>query len=196
MATLFDRDDWRSALTRWREADLIDEATESAVLQWETERSTAPRNAAGRRISHGRVADVAAYLGASIVVIAWLLLTVSLFDDGLGSFAFSFAGGIIGVAMAWLAERNRSPALADACSGVSVLLIAIAVGWLLDEIGDDDQLWLGWFLITLVVVSMGILMLRLTRSALATFAASAALAQSPAALAIGAGALDHGVFGS
>ncbi len=196
MATLFDRDDWRSALTRWREADLIDEETELAVLEWEAERSAPPLDTAGRRISHGRVADVAAYLGASIVVIAWLLLTVSLFDDGLSSFAFSLAGGLIGVATAWLAERNRAAALADACAGVSVLLIAVAVGWLLDEIGDDDQLWLGWFLLTMVVVSMATLMLRLTRSPLATFAASAALAQSPAALAIGAGALDRGVFGS
>ena len=196
MATLFDRDDWRSALTRWREADLIDEETESAVLEWETERSAAPTDAARRRVSHGRIADVAAYLGASIVVIAWLLLAASLFDDGVSWFAFSLAGGIIGVAAAWLAERNRAAALADACAGVAVLLVAIAVGRLLDEIGDDDQLWLGWFLITMVVVSMGALMLRLTRSPLALFAASAALAQSPAALAIGAGALDHGVFGS
>ena len=143
MATLFDRDDWRSALTRWREADLIDEEMESAVLEWEAERSATHPKAANRRISHGRVADVAAYLGASIVVIAWLLLTVSLFDDGLSSFAFSLAGGIIAVATAWLADRNRAPALADACSGVAVLLIVVAVGWLLDEIGDDDQLWLG-----------------------------------------------------
>ena len=195
MPGMFERDDWQAALTRWREAGLVDEDTESAVREWESAQSGASDGASVRQLSHGRIADVAAYLGASIVVIAWLLLTVALFDAGWGSFGITLAGGAVGVLTAKLAYNNRAAALSDASSGVAVLLVVVAVGFLLDEIGNGEQLWLGWLLISLVVAGMGVLMLRLTRSLLAIFAATFALAQAPAALAVGAGALDLGIYG-
>ena len=193
MPGLFDRDDWRSALSRWRDAGLIDAETENAVLTWESERESQSSVRAGR---HGRVADVAAYLGVSIVVIAVLFLATALFDDGWGLYALTMVAGVVAAAASWQAVRAGSSVLSDACAGAAVFLVAIGVTLLLDEFGDDDQLWAAWLLISLVIVFAGAGMFWLTRSRLSLVAVTGGLAQAPIALAVVAGAFEDYVFDS
>ena len=190
MAGLFERDDWQAALRRWREAGLVDAETYAAVQVWESSR------AGGRPGRSGRVADVAAYLGVSIAAIAALFLAGALFDDGWGRFGLTLVAGVAAAFAAWWTGRASPTALSDAWAGSAVALVALGVVVLLEDIGDDDQLWAGWLLISVIVIVSGAGMFALVRSRLALVAAAGGLAQLPIALAVEAGAFDGGIFDS
>lgn len=189
MTSRFSRDDWESALGRWTDAGLIDDETADSIRAWEV-----ARGKDGAR-SHGRVADAAAYLGVSIVVAAVLMLGATVIDDSAGFAALGFAVGVVAGGVAWLSSRARAAALSDACAGAAVLLIAVGLGILLDELGEEDDAWIGWLLITLCVAVVGIGLFWSVRSRLAVFAASAALALMPLTLSVGVGALESGIYG-
>ena len=190
MPGLFERDDWQSALRRWREAGLVDAETYAAVQVWESSRS------GGRPGRSGRVADVAAYLGVSIAAIAALFLAGALFDDGWGRFGLTLVAGVAATVAAWWTGRSGPTALSDAWAGAAVALVALGVAMLLEDVGDEDQLWAGWLLSSMVVVASGTGMFALVRSRLALVAATGGLAQLPIALAVQAGAFDGGIFDS
>ena len=190
MAGWLGRDDWEGPLARWSEADLIDDGTADSIRLWESERgSDATR-------SHRRIADAAAYLGVSIVVAAVLLIGATVVEDSTGFAGLGFAAGMLAAVVARLSFRARSAALADAGGGAAVALIVVAFAVLLDDLGTEDEVWIGWLLITLCAATVGVGMIRLTRSPLALFWAAAGLALMPLALAIGAGGLETGIYGS
>lgn len=189
MTSRFSRNDWESALGRWVDAGLLGDETADSIRAWEAARG----QEAGR--SHGRVADAAAYLGVSIVVAAVLMLGATVIEDSAGFAGLGFAVGAIAGGIAWVSSRARSAALSDAAAGASVVLIAVALGVLLNDIGNEDDAWIGWLLITFCVAVVGIGLIWSVRSRLALFAASAALALMPLTLSVGAGALESGIYG-
>ena len=189
MADPVERDDWQAALQRWRQADLIDSETERTILEWESDRDSNPVRA------HGRVADVAAYLGVSIVVIAALILATTLGDGGWGSFSVAVVFGLGAGAASWRSTQVGSSALADAFTGAAIVLVTVGFAFLLEHLGDDDQLGAGWLLLSLIVAAMSLVMFRLARARLAIFALGFSIAQLPVTLAIEADGLRCGIYG-
>ncbi len=184
------RDDWSAALARWRAAGLVDEQTADSVRAWEAEQ------ASNSSLAHGRVADAAAYLGVSIVIAAVYMLGATVLEDAAAFAALSVAVGVIAAVSAWLSQRVGAAALSDACAGAAVLLIAAALAALLDELGGEDDVWIGWLLVSLCVALTGAGLVRLVRSRLAFAAAAAAVALIPLTLAVEAGGLEAGIYGS
>ncbi len=182
------RDDWEAALARWRAAGLIDDDSAIAIRAWESnERS----GGAERR----RLADALSYLGVSIVLVAALMLVALTLDDGSAWVAAPFAFALVMSALAIWTSRAQQLALADGCSGAGVVLIAVGLLHLLDEVGGDGPESIAWLAVCLSIALSGAWLMRLVRSPLATFLCFGALTMLPLAVAVEGNALHAGIFG-
>lgn len=187
MASRFGRNDWESVLGRWADAGLIEEDTADAIRSWESEQ--------GSRSSASRLADAVAYLGVSVVLVGALMLSALTFDDGGAWIALPFAIGVVTATLSWWSHTLDLRALADGFAGAAVVLIAVGLGWALDEAGDVGQESIGWLLIALSVLLTGGLMTRLVRSRIAVSLAALALSLMPVAIAVAGDLFDAGIFG-
>ena len=188
MPTWFGRNDWQSVLDRWTRAGLVNDETAQAIRAWEAETAS--------RSSSSRLVDALSYLGVSIVLVGALMLVI-LVSDGPDYWPLlPFAMGVVAVLLSWTTHRFEMPALSDGFAAASVALIAVALGFTLDEIGSEGQEAVGFVLVCCCVVLTGGLMVRLVHSPLAMFLALAAMATMPLAIAIEEHALEVGVFGS
>ena len=174
MASWRGRNDWESALHRWSEAGLLDEASATAIRAWESERQS--------RESPSRLVDALSYVGVSIVLVG-ALLAVGLIDAShVGSVILPLMMGVAAVVIAWFAVRSQLRAVSDGFAAVAVVLITVGLGFGLERFGDGAY-EVGFLLICLCVLLVGALMLWLVQSRLAAFLASAAIGLMPFSIA-------------
>lgn len=187
MPSRFGRNDWESVLGRWADAALIEEDTADAIRSWEAEQES--------RSAASRLADALAYLGVSVVLVGALMLSALRFDDGGAWIALPVALGVVAATLSWWLHHSSQQALADGSAGAAIVLIAVGLGWALEEAGDVGQESIGWLLISLCVLLTGGLMTRLVRSRIAVFLSALALGLMPVAIAVAGGLFDAGIFG-
>ena len=186
MPSWYERNDWESALARWTSAGLIESETSVAIRAWEDDQAAAS--------SKSRLVDALSYLGVSVVLVGVLMLSALLFDDGGAWIALPFVIGVVAAGLSWWSHRSDQQALADGFAGAAVLLIAVGLGWVLDEVGEEGRESIGWLLICVCVLLTGGLMVQLVRSRIAVVLATLALSLMPAAIALEGGAFDAGIF--
>ncbi len=175
MASGFGRRDWESTLDRWAEAGLLSESTAAEIRAWEAGRDASSPAA--------RLVDALSYLGVSIVL-ASALLAVGLMDtNDLAIVVLPICTGLASALLARFTWRFGYSALADGFAASAVILLTVALGFGLDQIGGD-QYELGFALICLCVLAAGGSMARLVRSRLATFLAALAFALLPYSIAV------------
>ena len=187
MPSWYERNDWESALARWTSAGLIESETSVAIRAWEDDQAAAS--------SKSRLVDALSYLGVSVVLVGVLMLSALLFDDGGAWIALPFVIGVVAAGLSWWSHGSDQQALADGFAGAAVLLIAVGLGWALDEVGEEGRESIGWLLICVCVLLTGGLMVRLVRSRIAVLLAALALSLMPAAIALEGDAFNAGIFG-
>lgn len=107
-----------------------------------------------------------------------------------------FAMGVVAGILAWLTHRSELWALSDGFAAAAAVLIAVALGFTLDEIGGEGQEAIGFFLVCCCVLLVAGVMVRLVHSSLSMLLAAAALVAMPLSIAIEGRALEVGIFGS
>lgn len=187
MPSWFGRNDWESVLGRWTQAGLLTDETIEAIRAWETERAT--------HSSASRLVDALSYLGVSVALVAALMLSALTFEDGGAWIALPFIIGVVAATLSWWSHVSRQAALSDGFAGSAVVLIAVGLGWALDEASDVGQESIGWLLISLCVVLTAGLMTRLVGSRIAVSLATLALSLTPMAIAVSGDVFDAGIFG-
>ncbi len=188
MASRFSREDWESALERWREAGLIEVETAVAIKAWESGRlAGTPTN---------RLVDAVSYLGVSILLVGALMLIALASDGDDWWLVLPFGLGAIAVGLTWLSKISDLRAMSDGFACGSIVLITLGLGLSLDEVADPEHEAIGFLLLCLCVVFVGGGMVRLARSPISTFLAAGALAVMPLSIAIAGDALDVGLYGS
>lgn len=180
--------DWEPILGRWQDAELVDDVTAARIREWEA--ANAPSG------SSGRLVDALSYFGGAIMLVGALMAVALTEGDGDGALALPFALGLIAGGMAWGAARWEMRAFADCIAGSAVILIAVGLTLLLDEIGDDGPESVGFLLVCLCVAAVGGWFVRSVRSPIAMVLTSAAIVAAPFAIAVEGHAFDSGVFGS
>ena len=186
-----ERGDWEAALRRWTAAGLLAADDAERIRAWEAERGPI-------KAGPGLIADAAAYVGFSIIIIGVLVLAFTLDNDDFGSAAAALVGALATFTAAlWQIFRTGGvrTAVADAAAGATLLLAAAALLFLLDEVGPPEDAWAAWLLVSLLLLLLASLFLRLAPLAVPMVLAAAAAALLPLTFAVWAGALDAGVWG-
>ena len=180
--------DWESVLSRWQEARLVDAEAAARIREWEA------ANAPSR--SSGRLVDALSYFGGAIMLVGALMAVALTEGDGDGALALPFVLGVIAGGMAWGASRWELRAFADCLAGGAIILVAVGLTLLLDEIGGDGPESVGFLLVCLCVAVVGGWFVRSVRSPIATILTSAAIVVAPYAIAVEGNAFHSGIFGS
>ena len=167
-----------AALGRWREAELIGADVETAIREWNAAHPGVDR------LALLRVTDIGAYLGASVVVVGMALFASSV-DSGWTAAGLAWAVSATAIVVAPLAVRHGYRALGDAGSAAAVVLISIGLVYLLEQIGSDREVWLGWLIVCLVACAAGLALHRWTASGLSLMPAAAGLALVPLSIVFG-----------
>lgn len=180
--------DWDSILARWQDAQLVDDETAARIRDWEA------ANAPSR--SEGRLVDALSYFGGAIMLVGALMAVALTEGDGGGWLALPFVLGVVAGVMAWSSARWDLRAFADCIAGGGIILVAVGLTLLLDEIGGDGPESVGFLLVCLCVVVVGGWFVRSVRSPIAVILAGAAITATPYAIAVEGNAFHSGVFGS
>ena len=186
MADSSQRNGWQSILARWQDASLVDDETAARIREWEAVNVTQPRPA--------RLVDALSYLGGTIMLVGALMALALVEDDGGGWLALPFLLGLLAGGTAWLTSRFGLQAFADCLSGGAIILVAVGLALVLDEIGNDGQESLGYLLICLCVIVVGSLFVRAIGTPISAILTSAAVAVLPFAIAVEGNSLQVDVF--
>ncbi|MYB23434.1 MAG: hypothetical protein F4066_03710 [Chloroflexi bacterium] len=179
--------DWQSLLARWQDAGLVDDEHAERIRSWEA--SNAPSRHAGRLV------DALSYFGGAIMLAGALMAVALTEGDGDALLALPFLLGLASGGMAWAAARLDLRAFADCVAGSSIVLVAVGLTLLLDEIGGDGPESVGFLLVCFCVAVVGGWFARSMRSPIATTLSAAAIVAAPFAIAVEGRAFDAGIFG-
>lgn len=179
--------DWESLLARWQDAGLVDDEHAERIREWEA--SIGPSRRAGRLL------DALSYFGGAIMLAGALMAVALTEGDGDAWLAMPFLLGLAAGGMAWGAARLDLRAVADCMAGSSIVLVAVGLTLLLDEVGGDGPESVGFLLVCLCVLVTGVGSVRAVGSPIAVTLVAAAIVAAPYAIAVEGRVFHAGIFG-
>ncbi len=165
------RNEWDAALERWREAGFVEAETDAAIRDWEAARGAKPA-------PRGRGAVALSYVGVSILLIGLFTLNERVVDGRPAWMALPFGLALVSAALAWWSRRAVLAELSDCLAIVTIIMAAVGVLALLDEVGGG-ALAIVTLALSFCTVLVGSGMAWLARSPRAALLAALALTALP-----------------